>query len=277
VEVDKVKIALVGLGRTGKIAAEYLFQQGVLSMVLCRPNSMNAHKDLGDILHIKDTGIMIDTSDHLERKLFQTKPDVLIDFSCTSFLTDNIHILEKCGINVVTAVTGYESAELEKIRNVAQKGNIGVVVAPNITYGVNVLMLMVEIAAELMNDYDFEIYEEHHKHKKDSPSGTAKKIAEQIRRSLVVHETIPTHAVRAGGIVGKHKVMICGEFDQIEISHQAYSRKAFAEGAYKVAQFVTGKTGFYEMSDVFEHEKRKREQLIAARQEDENTRVLNLA
>ncbi len=272
-----MKIALAGLGRTGKIAAEYLLQQGVLSMVLCRPNNPNANKDIGDILNIKSTGIMIETSDHLERKLFQHRPDVLIDFSSSSFLMDNLSVFESCGVNIITAVTGYESAELEKIKNVAQRGNIGIVVAPNITYGVNVLMLMAEIAAELMNDYDFQIYEEHYKHKKDSPSGTAKKIAEKIQRGLVVNEEIPTHAIRAGGIIGNHKVMICGEFDQIEISHQAYSRKAFAEGAYKVAQFITGKTGYYEMSDVFEQERQARKQIVTLRQADEDIKIYNLA
>lgn len=272
-----MKIALVGLGRTGKTVAEYLLSQGVLSMVLCRPNNTNANKDLGEVLNCKDTGILIETSDHLERKLFQYKPDILIDFSCTTFLTDNIHILEKCGVSVVTAVTGYDSAELEKIKNVAQRGTIGVVMAPNITYGVNVLMLITEIAAELMNSYDFEIYEEHHRHKKDSPSGTAKKIALKIQEGLHSDKEIPTHAVRAGGIIGKHKVLICGEFDSIEISHQAYSRKAFAEGAYKVSQFLMGKTGYYEMSDVFEHEREKRQRIMAVRKMMEDISILHLA
>lgn len=272
-----MKIALVGLGRTGRIVAEYLLAQGVLRMVLCRPNNTNANKDLGEILHCKDTGIKIETSEHLERKLFQYQPDILIDFSCTSFLTDNIHILEKCGVNVVTAVTGYDSAELEKIKNVAQKGMIGVVMAPNITYGVNVLMLLTQLAAELLNSYDFEIYEEHHRHKKDSPSGTAKKIALKIQEGLNRSEEVPTHAVRAGGIIGKHKVIICGEYDTIEISHQAYSRKAFAEGAYKVAQFLMGKTGYYEMQDVFEEEREKQQHIMAVRKILEDENILNLA
>jgi 4-hydroxy-tetrahydrodipicolinate reductase len=272
-----VRVALVGLGRTGKIVAEYLLQQGVLCMVLCKPNSTSANKDIGEILNLKDTGIVIETSDHLERKLFQYKPDILIDFSGTSFLPDYIHIIEKCGVNVVSAVTGYDSAELEKIKNVALKGIIGVIVAPNITYGINVLMLMSEIAAELMNDYDFQIYEEHHKHKKDSPSGTAKKIAAKIQDSLSLNEEIPTHAVRAGGIVGKHKVMICGEFDSIELSHQSYSRKAFAESSYKVSLFLMGKTGFYEMSDVFEYEREQKKQILAVRKRIEDINILSLA
>lgn len=272
-----MKIALVGLGRTGIIVAEYLLQQGVLSMVLCRPNGTAANKDIGELLHIKDTGIIVETSDHLESKLFQYQPDILIDFSCPSFLADNIHILEKCGVSVITAVTGYEAIELEKFKNVAQRGNIGIVVAPNITFGVNVLLAMTEIMAELMSDYDFAVYEEHHKYKKDSPSGTAKKIADKIQETLVLNEKVPIHALRAGGIIGKHKVMVSGEFDQIEISHQSYSRKAFAQGAYKVALFLFGKTGFYEMSDVFEQEKEHKRHILAAHKIKEDSSILNLA
>lgn len=261
-----MKIALAGLGRTGKIAAEYLWQQDALTMVLCRPGSEKANRDLAETLGIKPTGIVVETTDHLEKKLFHKQPDVLIDFSSHSFLKENIHTLAKCGVNVVTAVTDYDRAEVEKIKIFAEKGNIGIVMAPNITYGVNVLMLMVEIAAELMGDYDFEVFEEHHKYKKDRPSGTAKKIVNKIRNGLLSQKEIPEHVVRAGGIVGKHKVLICGEFDKIEISHESFSRVAFAQGAYKAAQFIVGKTGFYEMSDIFEYERQQRRQNVVLKE-----------
>lgn len=273
-----MRIALVGLGRTGETVARYLLQQGVLSMVLCRPNSLKINKDLGNILNIADTGIIVEPTDHLEERLFYRKPDVVIDFSCHSFLRDNIHLLAKCGVNVVTAVTSYEAAEMNKIRHVADRGDIGVVMAPNITYGVNILMLMAEIAAELMSDYDFEIFEEHHKFKKDKPSGTAKKIADRIRENSLTYQEIPTHAVRAGGIVGKHKVLISGEFDQIEISHESYSRIAFAQGAYKAAQFIHGKTGFYEMSDIFAYERNQRQKrVLELKSEQDLVEELDLA
>lgn len=252
-----MKIALVGLGRTGKIAAEYLLKKDALNLVLCRPHSPNANKDVGEILGIKPTGITVETIDHLERKLFHKQPDVLIDFSSHTFLKENIHTLAKCGVNIVTAVTDYDRAEIEKLKTFAEKTDIGIVMAPNITYGVNVLMLMAEIAAELMGDYDFEVFEEHHKHKKDRPSGTAKKITTKIK-NLLSQKEVPEHVVRAGGIIGKHKVLVCGEFDKIEISHESFSRVAFAEGAYKAAQFIAGKTGFYEMSDIFEYERQQR-------------------
>ncbi|MDD4599571.1 4-hydroxy-tetrahydrodipicolinate reductase [bioreactor metagenome] len=264
-----MKTALIGLGRTGKNVAEYLIKQDTLAMVLCRQSSPNANKDIGEILGSNLTGITVETIDHLERKLFHKQPDVLIDFSGHTFLKENIHTLAKCGVNVVTAVTDYEPAEIERLRIFAEKGNIGIVMAPNITYGVNVMMLMAEIAAELMGDYDFEVFEEHHKHKKDRPSGTAKKIVNKIRTGLLEEKEIPEHVVRAGGIVGKHKVLICGEFDKIEISHESFSRVAFAEGAYKAAKFINGKTGFYEMSDIFEYERQQRRQIVIQHQPTE--------
>ena len=272
-----MKIALIGLGRTGEIVAKYLLEKGVLNMVLCRPNSVKANKDLGNFINMPDTGIIIEPTDHLEERLFYRKPDVLIDFSCNTFLRDNIHILAKCGVNVVTAVTSYEPAELNKIRRVADRGQIGVVMAPNITYGVNIMMLITEIAAELMQDYDFEIFEEHHKYKKDSPSGTAKKIADKIRNNLLETKEIPTHAVRAGGIVGKHKVLISGEFDKIEIAHESYSRIAFAQGALKAAQFIQDKTGYYEMTDIFEYEKSQRQRKIRELKAEKELEELDLA
>lgn len=253
-----MNIALIGLGATGKIVAEYLLGKNVLSMVLCRKNSPNAYLDLGVVLNRRDTHIIIEPCEHLEKKIFENKPDVLIDFSSSHFLRENISMLAHYGINVVTAVTDYEPADIEKIKQVALQGKIGVIMAPNITYGVNVLMLLAEIATDLMKDYDFQVLEEHHNRKKDSPSGTAKKIAGKIERILGNHletKEVPIHAVRSGGIVGKHKVLICGEHDQLEISHQSFSRVAFAEGAYKAALFIHGKKGLYGMDNVFDSEK----------------------
>jgi len=107
-----------------------------------------------------------------------------------------------------------------------------------------------------LSNYDFQITEIHHKHKKDAPSGTAKKIAAEIQKGIKAsgnsneNKEIPITAIRAGGVVGKHEVMIIGEDDKIEISHESFSRKAFALGALRAIRFVKGKVGYFEMSDV---------------------------
>lgn len=108
----------------------------------------------------------------------------------------------------------------------------------------------------ILNGYDFQITEIHHKHKKDSPSDTAVKIAAEIEKGLKapgvenVDCHIPITSVRAGGVIGKHEVLIIGEDDKIEISHESFSRKAFAAGAIRAVHFIIGKCGYFEMSDV---------------------------
>jgi 4-hydroxy-tetrahydrodipicolinate reductase len=142
-----------------------------------------------------------------------------------------------------------------------RKRNSGIVYAPNITLGVNVLMLLSNLAANILNNYDFQITEIHHKHKKDAPSGTAVKIAKEVEEGLVssgMHIdsiNIPINAVRAEGVVGKHEILIIGEDDKIEISHESFSRRAFALGAIKTVKFINNKAGYYEMNDVLDLQK----------------------
>ncbi|MEG6586637.1 4-hydroxy-tetrahydrodipicolinate reductase [Dendrosporobacter sp. 1207_IL3150] len=250
-----MKIALIGLGTTGRIVAEYLLKEQVLTMVLCKKSSNKAGKDLGEILHRPATGIIVESIDNLEEKLLRERPDVLIDFSQPVFLRENLALLARCKVNVVTAVTGYSEMDVKRIKAVTRSGKLGVVMAPNITYGVNVLLAIAGIVAELQVDCDFEIIEENHKNKKDSPSGTAKKIAAAVLTSLSDSggcvDAIPIHSIRSGDTIGKHKILVTGQYDQIEISHTAFSREAYAEGAHKAALFIKGKKGIYEMKDVF--------------------------
>ncbi|MDF2569029.1 MAG: dapB 3 [Sporomusa sp.] len=249
-----MKVALIGLGTTGKIVAEYLHKEQMLSLVLCRTNSLDAGKDLGEILHRPFMAVPVETIDNLEEKLTKYKIDVLIDFSSPNFLRENLTTLVRCNVNVVTAVTGYTQMDIKRAKVLARKRKIGVVIAPNITRGVNITLLMAQIAAILQPDYDFQVIDENHRNKKDSPSGTAEKIAAAISKGLgKPHEDnlVPIHSIRAGDITGKHKVLACGPYDQIEITHTSFSRKAYAEGAYKAACFINGKKGLYEMKDVY--------------------------
>lgn len=251
-----MKVALIGLGTTGKIVAEFLFQKQVLSLVLCRKNSAAAAgKDLGEVLHRPNMAVPVETTDNLEEKLIQYRPDILIDFSSPAFLREHLTTLARSNVNVVTAVTGYTQMDIRRIKVLARKRKIGVVIAPNITRGVNVTLLMAQIAAILQPDYDFQVIDENHRNKKDSPSGTAEKIAAAIMKGLgtphAEERQVPIYSIRAGDITGRHKVMACGPYDQIEITHTAFSRKAYAEGAYQAACFILAKTGLYEMKDVY--------------------------
>ncbi len=253
-----MRICLVGLGKTGKEVAKVLLEQKDMKLVaaVCSPTSDKKGKDLGEIINTRDTGILVETSDNLQEVIFRSKPDIVIDFSNPQATVRNALLFSKMKVNIVVATTGFSRLALRKLFVMARKYHNGIVYAPNITLGVNVMMLLTNIASNILNNYDFQITEVHHNRKKDSPSGTAKKIAGEIAKGLnssgraETAENIPIHAVRAGGVVGRHEVMIVGEEDKIEIIHESFSRKAFAAGAIRAVKFLHKKTGYYEMADV---------------------------
>lgn len=252
-----IRVCLAGLGKTGKEIARVLLQQENICLVsaLCSPHSNNKGRDLGEILDCSLTGIKVESSDQIEQIVFRTKPDVVIDFSNPSSALKNARAFSKMKVNIVIGTTGFSKLGLKKLFILTRKYHNAIVYTPNITLGVNVLMLLSNLAANILNNYDFQITEIHHKHKKDSPSGTALKIAGEIEKGLKASNageigSIPINAVRAGGVIGKHEVMIIGEDDKIEISHESFSRKAFALGAVRAVNFISGKSGYYEMNDV---------------------------
>lgn len=258
-----IKVCISGLGRTGKeIAREILNQNDIqLVSVICSPSSKLKNMDLGKVLGIENTGIIIKGSDNLEEIVFRNKPDVVIDFSNPKSALRNAAIFARYRVNIVIGTTGFSQYDLKRIYVLSRKYKNGVVYAPNITLGVNVLMLLTNLTASLLNSYDFQITEVHHKNKLDSPSGTAKKIALEIQGGLkntgigISAADIPISSIRAGGVIGKHEVMIVGDEDKIEISHESFSRKAFAQGAVKAAKFIHKKSGYFEMKDVLDLER----------------------
>jgi len=251
-----MRIALAGLGLTGSQAAEYILAQKDLSLVaaIVSAQSAKSGRDLGEVLGRGPLGTSITGCRDLAQVLQTQRPQVLIDFSHPSFIQEHIETLAGAGVHLVIATTGHQSVDIERIKHYTQKHHIGTVMTPNITYGVNVLMILCKLAARLMNGYDFEIIESHHRHKKDSPSGTAHRIADKILEGAAPPDTpvnIPIHSIRAGGIVGDHKVLICGPHDKIELRHESFSRKVFAQGAVWAAKFIKNHRGFYLMEDVF--------------------------
>lgn len=253
-----IRVCISGLGKTGKEIAKVLLEQEDMKLVsaICGPNSNKKGKDVGEFIGKGNTGINIESSDKIEQIIFRTKPDVIVDFSSPEAAARNAKIFSKLKVNIVIGTTGFSKLSLKRLFLLSKKHRNGIVYAPNITLGVNVLMLLTNLAANLLNNYDFQITEIHHKNKKDSPSGTAKKIAVEIEKGLKhsgnedKNAQVPITAIRAGGVVGKHDVMIIGEDDKIEISHESFSRKAFALGALRAVRFIKGKVGYFEMNDV---------------------------
>ncbi len=256
------KVCLIGFGRTGIEIARVLYKQPDIKIVgaICSDFSSKAGKDIGEFLGVSDIGAKIYTSSQLKTVIEKLDPDVFVDFSNYKATIRYIKTIADYGKKIVIGTTGFSDTELMRIKATARKSGVGILYAPNITLGVNVMMLLSNIAARILNDYDFEISEAHHKHKKDVPSGTALKIADEVATSLEavgggVDGTIPIHATRAGGIVGRHQLMIAGEDDKIEITHESFSRKAFAAGALRGIRFIRNKSGYYEMRDVLNLEK----------------------
>jgi 4-hydroxy-tetrahydrodipicolinate reductase len=253
-----IRVCLVGLGKTGSEVAKVLLAQDSMKLVaaVCSPGSSKSGRDLGEIAGCRDTGIIVEGADRLEEMVFRTKPDVVVDFSKPEATIRNAVVLSRMRVNMVVATTGFSKFSLKRLVVLTKKHHNAIVYAPNITLGVNVMMLLTNIASSILNNYDFQVNEEHHSRKKDIPSGTALKIAGEIEKGLsasgidVLQGSIPINAVRAGGIVGKHEVIIAGEEDMLEISHQSFSRKAFAAGALRAVKFIYRKSGYFEMSDV---------------------------
>jgi 4-hydroxy-tetrahydrodipicolinate reductase len=255
-------VCLIGLGRTGMEIARILLEQRDIKLVgaICSEFSIKSGKDIGEVLGLPETGAKVYTANQLKFVIENLKPDVFVDFSNSKATMKNVKIIAESGAGLVIGTTGFSKTELMRMMVLAKKRNSGILYAPNITLGVNVLMLLSNITARILNDYDFEITEAHHKFKKDSPSGTALKIADEIEKGLEssgieADRSVPIHAIRAGGIVGRHQLIIAGENDKIEIVHESFSRKAFAEGALRGVRFIRNKKGFFEMRDVLDLEK----------------------
>ena len=194
--------------------------------------------------------------------------NVIIDFTFPGVTLQTAEFASIAGTAMVIGSTGFKAQEKEKIASYATV--IPIVMSPNMSIGVNVLLKLVDMAARLLDEgYDAEIVEAHHKMKKDAPSGTALAIAQVIagargvdldkraryeRHGLIGQRPageIGIQTVRAGDIVGEHTVMFAGGGERIEITHKAHSRENFARGAIAAAQWIVGKKpGLYTMADV---------------------------
>jgi len=174
--------------------------------------------------------------------------DVFVDFTVPEATDANLDYVAKYRKPLVLGTTGLSDAQIAKVHEISKV--VPVVFSPNMSIGVNILFaILPDIAKRLGPDYSIEIVEAHHKSKKDSPSGTAKKLAEVLTE--VTKRPLPTHSIRLGDIVGDHTVIFCGNSERIEIKHQAHSRDLFVLGALKAAKWVFGKpVGLYSMQDV---------------------------
>jgi 4-hydroxy-tetrahydrodipicolinate reductase len=264
---EMIRTCLLGLGRTGKVVAEELLSSREFDLisVIAGPKSKKINKSLREIANL-NSDLLVTSSDHLTEEIRKKKFAIAIDFSSPEACIKNAQVLAENGIHMVIGTTGFNKIQVYELKNLVQRFKIGLVFAPNISVGINALLFIVKSLAKLLPDYDVEIMESHHRHKVDSPSGTALKIATEIhnvrgeqeknntfgRKGSTQREKseIGIHAIRAGGITGVHQVLFAGEFDELEIIHRSYSRKVFASGALTAASFILNRRGFFSMEEV---------------------------
>jgi 4-hydroxy-tetrahydrodipicolinate reductase len=235
-----------------------------LTTAVSRLGSLSVGKDVGELAMMGELGIPV-VSD-----LAQVTDDfdVVIDFTRPEPSMEFIEICRKAGKSIVIGTTGYSEAQKVTIANTAKQ--IPIVLAPNMSVGVNLSFKMLELAAKVMGDYtDIEVIEAHHRHKVDAPSGTAIRMGEVVANALCRDlkdcaiygregntgerdcKTIGFSSIRAGDIVGEHTVMFADQGERVEITHKATSRMTFANGAVRAAHWLKDKPkGLFDMQDV---------------------------
>lgn len=227
---NKIKIALIGYGKMGR-EVEALAKDSdsfeVVSVSYRKSLPAQAGTDALDLEGIKAA-------------------DVAIDFTSKDVLLKNVEAVAKLGVNMVVGTTGWQE-DLEKVKKIVEKNNIGFIYSPNFSVGVNIFFKMMDFAAKMFEKFpEYEAYgqEVHHKAKLDSPSGTALKIASKVKG-------LNFSSVRAGRNPGFHEVVFDSAADSITLSHQAHSRVGFAKGALVAAEFIKNKKGVYLFEDLF--------------------------
>jgi 4-hydroxy-tetrahydrodipicolinate reductase len=262
-----IRIAIAGAaGRMGKALIEATFKhpETCLTGAVVRPSSTLLGADAGEFggvgkLDVKIVGDIAQAIDHF---------DVLIDFSSPSATLENVKICAAHKKPIVVGTTGFSDAE--KAELLSYQSQIPLLLSANFSTGVNLCFKLLDIAARVLGDeYDVEVYEAHHRHKVDSPSGTAVRMGEVLANALArdlkqvavygregqigarARETIGFATVRGGDVVGDHTVMFMADGERVEITHKASSRLAFANGAVRAAIWLKEKKlGLFDMQDV---------------------------
>lgn len=263
------RIAVTGVaGRMGKTLVEAVAnaEGAELTAAIERPESSLIGADAGEVAGLGKNGIAI--VDDIAKVVEDF--DVIIDFTAPAATLNNVAVCKQAGKKLVIGTTGATAEQRSEIESAGS--DIALCMAANFSVGVNLCFKLSELAAKVLGDeVDIEIYEAHHRHKVDAPSGTALRLGEVVADALgrdlnevAVYgregqtgardpKTIGFATVRAGDVVGDHTVMYAADGERVEITHKASSRMSFARGAVRAALWVAGKDkGLFDMQDVLE-------------------------
>ena len=250
-----IKLVISGCaGRMGRSVASLALEDSVFTVAAALEASGHAAlgQDYASVLG-RTPALGVKVSDDARAALSQG--DVLIEFTLPEVTLAHVQLAQQLRKPMVIGTTGLSVAQQETLRAAANA--IPIVVSPNMSVGVNVLFELAQAAAQQLGPgYDVEVIEAHHRHKKDAPSGTAKRLAEGLAAARQQRpEAIPVHAIRAGEIVGDHTVVFAGAGERLELTHRAQGREVFAQGALRAAQFVVAQPpGLYDMTHVLRHQ-----------------------
>lgn len=262
-----VRVAVIGAaGRMGRALIQAVSESDGTSLTAAidRPGNSLIGTDAGELAGIGKLGVkVVDSLDAVVNDF-----DVLIDFTAPAATVANARFCATHGKKMAIGTTGLSEEQKADLKQSASK--TAIMFAPNMSVGVNLCFKLLEIAAKVLGDeVDIEVLEAHHRHKVDSPSGTALRMGEVVADALgrnlkevAVYgregqdgprkrETIGFATVRAGDIVGEHTVMFAADGERVEITHKATSRMNFARGAVRACRWLDGKSaGLFDMQDV---------------------------
>jgi 4-hydroxy-tetrahydrodipicolinate reductase len=226
-----MRILVLGQGKTGKLVAEVAMERG--------------HQVRGlDIL--ENAGAAALTSD------FLSNYDVAIDFTTPQAVVENMRACLTAGAKIVVGTTGWYGS-LPEMRALAESTHAGLLYGTNYSIGVQVMLkLAQQMAASLATvGYKFSVVETHHTSKLDKPSGTAISITEMVQRGAGSKIDVPIESVREGDAKGTHVLEALSEADRVVLTHEAFSRRGFAEGAVRAAEWLATRTGCHDFRDVY--------------------------
>ncbi len=243
----KIKIGLIGFGKTGKAVANVILQNQDFSLEwVYRQSNLLEKRSVPEFLGVAsdELGIIYSaTSTSIKEVLEQQPVDFIIDFSSNDGIYSYGQIAAKQKIKIISAISHYSDKEIEYLKELSKSTTV--FWSPNITLGVNFLLFASRFLKKIAPWVDIEIIEEHFKGKVGL-SGTAIKIAD----ALDINKDV-INSIRAGGIVGKHEVVFGFPYQTIRLIHESISREAFGNGAMFAAQnLVNKKEGLYNFEDI---------------------------
>ena len=223
-----MSLLILGKGKTGSLVAEVARERGHKVSVLDSKDNAEARALTRESLN----GV-----------------DAVIDFTMPEAVLKNVSACARLGTNVVIGTTGWYS-EIPYVRKLVEENKTGLIYGSNFSVGVNTFFDIARAAGSAAaHGYTIKIVERHHQHKKDSPSGTAASLQQVIKDASETEAEITS--IREGETIGTHVILLDSPNDTMMLVHDAKSRRGFAEGAVKAAEWLKGKKGFYDFREIF--------------------------